>query len=37
MSKVMLVKEALQKDIFKTDYFVWIDGGITHAYDKKDK
>jgi hypothetical protein len=35
MSKFILVKEALEKDIFNTDYFVWIDGGITHSFDKE--
>jgi pentose-5-phosphate-3-epimerase len=35
MSKLNLVREALEKDIFHTDYFVWVDGGITHAFDKE--
>jgi hypothetical protein len=35
MSKLFLVNEAIEKDIFQTEYFVWIDGGILHSFEKK--
>lgn len=31
MSKTFMMSEAQQYDIFDSDYYVWIDGGLTHV------
>lgn len=35
MSKLYMMREAYQHDSFGTDYFIWVDGGFTHALDKQ--
>lgn len=31
MSKLFLMWEALKRDTFGSDYFIWTDGGLTHG------
>lgn len=32
MSKLFLMKEALEHDIFDSDFFVWADAGTLHIF-----
>jgi hypothetical protein len=34
MSKLFFMREALQVDTFDSDYLVWVDGGLTHVFNK---
>lgn len=34
MSKLRFVAEASLVDPFNSDYYIWIDGGLTHSFDK---
>jgi hypothetical protein len=34
MSKLFFMREAMKRDTFGSDYFVWTDGGLTHALNK---
>jgi hypothetical protein len=35
MSKFFLMVEAIEHDIFDSDYFMWIDAGLLHIYSKE--
>lgn len=35
MSKMKLIAEASKVDPFNSDYYVWIDGGLTHSFNKQ--
>ncbi len=32
MSKLFLMEEAVQKDIFNADFFIWNDAGMMHNF-----
>jgi hypothetical protein len=34
MSKVFMMVEALKYDVFNSDYFMWMDAGLLHVFNR---